>query len=224
MAIYAGVDTFWQAKRGIVQDGLVLNLDAGVTQSYPGAGTTWTDLSGNGNNGTLINGPTFISDNGGGIVFDGTNDYVYSNISSNNTSYSLSLALKINAFTSSDMRICGAVSGSTSQFALGFTSTVFRIWVGNSWRNTSSTFNTGIYYLVDIVNLSNSTTVYVNSNSVLNTVGYNSFSNLGFGSNFLLGYGTYFNGFISYIKLYNRALSANEVQQNFNVTRKRFGI
>jgi len=60
----------------IVTNGLVLNLDAAFTPSYPKNGTTWRDLSGNGNNGTLINGPTFNSGNGGSIVFDGTNDYV----------------------------------------------------------------------------------------------------------------------------------------------------
>ena len=61
---------------GIVTDGLVLNLDAGNPQSYPGSGTTWTDLSGNGNNGTLLNGVGYDSDNGGSLVFDGSNDYV----------------------------------------------------------------------------------------------------------------------------------------------------
>jgi len=60
---------------GIVTDGLVLNLDAGFTPSYPKNGTTWYDVSGESNNGVLINGPTFDSGNGGSIVFDGTNDY-----------------------------------------------------------------------------------------------------------------------------------------------------
>ena len=60
---------------GIV-DGLVLALDAGNTKSYPGSGTTWTDLSGNSNTGTLTNGPTYSSDNGGYLNFDGTDDYV----------------------------------------------------------------------------------------------------------------------------------------------------
>jgi hypothetical protein len=60
----------------IVMNGLVLYLDAASPRSYPGSGTTWTDLSGNGNNGTLTNGPTFNSDNLGSIVFDGTNDYI----------------------------------------------------------------------------------------------------------------------------------------------------
>lgn len=60
----------------IVTDGLVLCLDAADRNSYPGSGTTWSDLSGNTNTGTLTNGPTFSSANGGNIVFDGTNDYV----------------------------------------------------------------------------------------------------------------------------------------------------
>ena len=60
----------------IVTDGLVLCLDAGTLMSYLRSGTTWRDISGNGNNGTLINGPTFNSGNGGSIVFDGVNDYI----------------------------------------------------------------------------------------------------------------------------------------------------
>ena len=59
----------------VVPDGLVLALDAGNTKSYPGSGTTWTDTVG-GNNGTLTNGPTYSSNNGGYLDFDGTNDHV----------------------------------------------------------------------------------------------------------------------------------------------------
>jgi hypothetical protein len=58
----------------IVTDGLVLALDAGNTKSYPGSGTTWTDLSSRNHNATLT-GPTYNSDNGGALIFDGTNDY-----------------------------------------------------------------------------------------------------------------------------------------------------
>ena len=60
----------------IVTSGLTMLLDAGFTPSYPLSGTSWTDLSFSGNNGTLINGPTFNSANGGSIVFDGTNDNI----------------------------------------------------------------------------------------------------------------------------------------------------
>jgi len=60
----------------IVTNGLVLNLDASRTSSYPNTGTTWTDISGSGNNGTLTNGPIFGTANDGQITFDGINDYV----------------------------------------------------------------------------------------------------------------------------------------------------
>ena len=73
MAIKSGETTYHQAKRGIVQNGLVLNLDAAVDASYDG-GTTWRDLEGD-NNGTLTNGPTQTKGNGGEINFDGTDDW-----------------------------------------------------------------------------------------------------------------------------------------------------
>jgi hypothetical protein len=59
---------------GIVTDGLVLNLDAGFTPSYPKSGTTWYNVGSSSNNGTLINGPTFSTDGGGSVVFDGVDD------------------------------------------------------------------------------------------------------------------------------------------------------
>jgi hypothetical protein len=67
----------------IITSGLTLNLDAGFTPSYPKSGTTWTDISFSGNNGTLVNGPTFNSANGGSIVFDGVDDYVSTTYNSN---------------------------------------------------------------------------------------------------------------------------------------------
>jgi hypothetical protein len=66
---------FFASTKLVVQSGLVMNLDAGVSSSYPGTGTTWTDLSGNGNTGTLKNGPTYDSANGGSFSFDGSNDH-----------------------------------------------------------------------------------------------------------------------------------------------------
>lgn len=65
----------------IVKDGLVLYLDAANVKSYPGTGTTWNDLSGNGNNGTLVNGPTFNTGNGGSLVFDGSDDFIQTSAS-----------------------------------------------------------------------------------------------------------------------------------------------
>ena len=75
---------------GIVTRGLAFYVDAGDTDSYPGSGTTWTDISPNSNNGTLTNGPTFDSNNGGSIVFDGADDFV--ELGSIDSSNAISLA------------------------------------------------------------------------------------------------------------------------------------
>lgn len=72
----------------IVKDGLVLNLDAAKKDSYPGSGTTWFDISGNGNHFTLYNGVGFSTANGGSLTFDGTNDYAASNNNIDLSSYS----------------------------------------------------------------------------------------------------------------------------------------
>jgi hypothetical protein len=71
------VDTDYNMFTGpnIIKDGLVLYLDAANEKSYPGSGTNWNDLSGNGNNGTLVNGPTLVDGDNGSIQFDGVNDY-----------------------------------------------------------------------------------------------------------------------------------------------------
>ena len=69
----------------IVTDGLVFCVDAGDKMSYPGAGTTWTDLSKNRNNGTLVNGPTFDSANGGSISLDGSNAVSYTHLRAHET-------------------------------------------------------------------------------------------------------------------------------------------
>ncbi len=63
----------------LITNGLVLALDAADKNSYLGSGTSWYDLSGNGNTGALTNSPTFNSSNGGSIAFDGTNQCVVVN-------------------------------------------------------------------------------------------------------------------------------------------------
>src|SRR6056300_1799187 len=86
----------------IVTDGLVLNLDAARKDSYNRTGTTWNDISGNGNNGTLINGPTFDSEDYGSIVFDGVDDYAA--VSCNLSTFS-SLTVSIYTYIKSEANI-----------------------------------------------------------------------------------------------------------------------
>jgi hypothetical protein len=86
MIIGSGVTIGSGVKLIVESSALQLYLDAGNASSYPGSGTAWTDLSGNSRNGTLTNGPTYSSDNGGSIVFDGSNDFVQCTVSYSNGS------------------------------------------------------------------------------------------------------------------------------------------
>jgi hypothetical protein len=221
----------------IVEDGLVLALDAGNTKSYPGSGTTWTDLSGNGNNGTLTNGPTYSSSNGGSIVFDGSNDYVSTNYTA----------------TFQDFTLCGFVkadnpNGKTWEDIIDSYDLDSSDWCritlyqgkpsleidANSSRSsvTSSTIATADQWY-HIVGVRSGTTGYLYINGILNkqnSVTGNVIS-ADTDSQFFIGnisrptsLSEGWNGNIAQVSIYNRALTASEIQQNFNATRSRFGI
>ncbi len=214
---------------GIVTNGLVLNLDAAKVDSYPGTGTTWYDISGNNNNGTLTNGPTFSGiGKQAAIVFDGVDDYVSTPAARNattNENYTISTVFRITSFTSSDMRLLGATNGSTSQLTVGWNNTTLRLWLQDSWNDTSFVSSTNTTYYLTMIHAGTSTDVYVNgilNSTISNKTSY--FNNLGLGNNFILSYGTFFNGNIYTAQVYNRALSADEVSQNFNALRGRYGI
>jgi hypothetical protein len=131
------MSTIYNYTGGLITEGLVLNLDAAKRDSYPGSGTLWKDLSGNGNNGTLTNGPTYTGvSKDASIIFDGVDDYVQIpyNIGNSNVDYTINISFIINSF------------------------------------------------------------------------------------------GTHFNGNVSSFQSYNKALSAQEVLQNYNTTKTRFGL
>ena len=102
----------------IVTDGLVLYLDAANNRSYPGTGTTWSDLVGS-NNGTLNNGPTFSGANGGSIVFDGSDDYInMGDILSAPSSLSIFSWVNCDAFVEFPIVIKGIGSVGTREYGL----------------------------------------------------------------------------------------------------------
>lgn len=208
----------------IITDGLVLHLDAGDRKSYSGTGTTWYDRSKYKNHGTLTNGPTYNSGNGGSIVFDGADDYVTNDINILSSQYTILIFFKIKSFTSHDMRIIGAISGNTSQLAIGWNNTTFRLWLNSSWNDTSFISLTNINYHVAIVQNTNNE-IYVNGkhNYSINNKSA-TFTNLGLGNRFLGSYGTHFDGNIYNFKVYNRALTADEVSKNFNAMKGRYNL
>jgi hypothetical protein len=244
MGAYAGVEPTWAAQtnagrthiatKGVVQSGLVLNLDAGVSSSYPGSGTTWTDLSGNGNNGTLTNGPTYSSADGGSIVFDGSNDYINFN---SNPSLTNQITVEVWVKLSSTSPNGTAwILGRESAYRMLYFSDSFQ-WVcatvNNGWYTTGTAIGAGsltpytqTYQVVGTYNGSNNR-IYVNGE--LKNTGANISGNIGNGQNYVLFYSNvggvdYGKGNLYSHRIYNRALTATEISQNFNALKSRFGL
>jgi hypothetical protein len=219
---------------GIVTNGLVLDLDAAKKDSYPGAGTAWNDISGNRNNGTLTNGPTFNSSNGGSIVFDGTNDYVSSFTSSISPVGTKTILCFIYLTTTSRAGICGtrSLSGGGFGFTTNRTSAgnLTYYHTGGSLIETAASLNNNVWAQVGIVyNATAATaTLYKNGNQIGSTS--TGFSAEGATSyNGVIGdedqsVGTPFKGNIPSVQIYNRALSATEILQNYNALKGRYGL
>ena len=243
MGVAYGVNPTWAtqtnegrthiATKGIVQSGLVLNLDAGVSSSYPGSGTSWTDLSGNGNTGTLTNGPTYSSANGGSIVFDGSNDYVSftnsSNFSFGTNNFAISHWFYANSLSGTptivDTRISAIGPGFADYFSGG---NKYNTFVNNVTRyTTNASFVISTWYNICITRSGSTTSVYVNGTIDGTYADTLNISDNGFliGRNINTSGTSYFNGSVSNVLIYNsKALSAAEIQQNFNATRSRFSI
>ena len=218
----------------IVRDGLVLHLDAANPKSYTGSGTVWKDLSGNGNNGTLVNGVGYNSANSGSMVFDGVNDYV--SLSAVNSNYfSAQFWVKYSTFISGN-RGYATISNasSTSNGFMIYQSTgapynriqVFVCTTGLVILDSNSLLSTNTWYNFTVSYDGSFIKIYLNGtldNSVAQTgsMGTNPVSmNIGrvYYNN------SYFSGSISDVQIYNRALSESEIQQNFNALRGRYGI
>lgn len=208
----------------IVTNGLVLNLDAGFTPSYPTSGTTWYDLSPSGNNGTLTNGPTFNSANGGSIVFDGANDFVSlpNGLLSGTGDFTIIQWVKTNGFGAGTT--FGNYPSGNLQFGWG-QSYVF-LWLGNSSAYASiSNFTTSVTMIA--ARRIGTTTNYLKNGIVIST-GDSSFTIGGASAQFRLGTNTSGNetyaGDIYSTLVYNRGLSNTEILQNYNATKARFGL
>lgn len=242
MAIYGGPD--------IVTDGLVLHLDAANSKSYPGSGTSWFDLSGNNNNGTLTNGPTYSSANRGSIVFDGINDYIIRETLSSFSVGSISLWVRPQTTINSSsgfqsliqLRYQAAAGNFAWLIALGAATslinneyiTILNVQnntrtgvvdngslLANTWYNLVFNFETSLYR------------IYVN-NVIRSTVSATA-GHVGLLTNpnrlylsALDGDGSpisgFFQGSIGQTLLYNRSLSVNEILQNYNALKGRYGL
>lgn len=235
------------SSQQIVANGLAYHVDASQLRSYPGSGTTWTDLSGNNNTGTLTNGPTFNSTNGGSIVFDATNDYV--DIGQSLTlEYTRAVGYTLNAWV-----YIPTGMGSGNIWARGLTGTSFYsvnflycdssfgsgpktlglVMNGqNSWVvGTSNIITTNAWNNVAVVHTTSNVKFYVNGTLTTTTGALETpYTNaiIGATQNGRLGNpfqnAFWFAGRIAIMLTYNRALSDAELLQNFNANRRRFNL
>lgn len=229
----------------IVNDGLVLNLDAANTRSYPGSGTAWNDLSGVGNNATLADAPTFSN---GSFLFNGTTNLITIGASNSfnfgTSDFTIEVWCWINS-TASPTRgdslktvtlfDCGASTANVTSFAVGgsaatpgtsieYYQTTPAVGVNlaytittNAWHNVvwqrSSTALNGFVDSVKLTagSISAGTAMGGNYQAYIGQSKFSTFKNQ-------------FKGYISTVKLYNRALSSIEISQNFEASRGRYGI
>ena len=217
----------------IVTDGLKMHLDAGQPTSYSGSGTLWTDLSGNGCSGALVNGPTYESANEGSIVFDGVNDYVKpaNSQSLQLTSFTICGWIKLNVIGANQYIVD---TSSNLGFGYGYSFRVksdnkIRFWAydANSALDTPSTVSANTWYniVVSYNGVTKAQSIYINgvlaaNNSHSTTFNVSNMSYLQIGGSQTLG--GYLNGRISNMNMYNRVLSSTEITDNYNALKYRY--
>jgi hypothetical protein len=224
----------------IIKDGLVLCLDAANPKSYPGTGTTWFDLSGASNNGTLTNGPTYNTSNNGYMVFDGTNDHVLVNSNASIPYGSSARTISIWFYTNTttwaadynSLFFYGAGSSSNA-FGIDFSTypsmEVFT-WGGVGRDLTFSTTYSQVGWKNITVTYNGSTTILIYENGVftqtltLTSACDTTSSGVYIGALNPSVLSSYYDGNISQASIYNRALTATEIKQNFEAVRGRYGI
>jgi hypothetical protein len=238
MGISGGPDT--------IQDGLVICLDASDKNSYPGSGTTWYDMSGNNNHGTLYNGPTFNSSNGGNITFDGVDDYLQANVNSTvldgDPNFTTEFFVKRTSsfVTSGFWGIGGAGQGYSIEGWTPNTNEIFldlydstrlssgvtyplNTWVHVAWAKSgtaisTSTVNLYINGVLTSLTLTRSQTTGPRYNTSTSGVGIalGRINGDASGNNAPITMGCF--------RIYSRQLSTTEVIQNYNAQKSRFGL
>lgn len=223
----------------IVTSGLVFCLDATDRSSYFSGSSIWNDLTANGNSGSVINSPTYSVDALGSIIFDGFNDYVTGSsvnfpIGSSNRTFSCwfktSRVLPTNQFhvlfiygsqTTNGCFFVGIGGDANSPGvnpANRFACSQFGNNVGSfqtvndgQWKNGVVTVNSSLYSLYINGVFDNSKTMTTNTVNTSFMVGYDNLN-------------LYFSGSLSNILLYDRALSATEILQNYLAQKSKFGL
>lgn len=214
----------------IVTDNLVFAVDAANKKSYPGSGTVWNDLSGNGNNGTLVNGPTFDSNNRGSINFDGSDDYGL--LPNTNT---LTVGTEDFTFTSWIYPLSWPLNTWSPIYV---TERVGGIWIGQDNSNkfvlraysvtnfiqTTTLPVINSWTQITITRIGTTASLYYNASLQLtSTANYDFLQDSTYIAND--GGASYFNGYIGNISLYKgKGLTPTEITQNYNAIKTRYGL
>ena len=226
----------------IVTNGLVLNLDAANKKSYPGTGTSWYDLTKNKYNFTLYNSPTYSSLNNGILTFSKTSlQYAeYSATLSSLSNWTVETWVKFTTTPASSSQvtalIVGIYNGANLNFCIGTTNspTDYTIRAGfynGAWRQSSIGHSPSAetWYSYTATYDGSNIILYVNG-ILFNSTGYIGTSQSGGGVRIARRWDSTLtstnltDGSVSIARLYNKALIANEVLQNYNATKGRFGL
>jgi hypothetical protein len=221
----------------VVDSSLQLWLDAGQTTSYPGSGTTWADLSGNGRTGTLTSGPTFSATNGGSIGFNGTSNYVQCTGSLTVTAATFVAWIRRNGTQNPYSGIIFSRGTGSNVSGLGIGQTGTSNEIGYTWHGQSSSyfFTTNLtipdltWCMIAVSVTSTAATFYLCQSSGIttatNTTSHPStvLNDIKIAHDEILG-DRFFKGNIAAAQIYNKALTADEITTNFNALRGRYGI
>jgi hypothetical protein len=215
----------------IATDGLVLCLDAANTKSYPGTGTTWTDLSGNGNDATMINSPVYSSENSGYFVFDGVNDYgTVSGAAPGTNDFTWNIWFTVdnnvqNRYLFDFGSNGGTLSYGTSVSGYGVRYYTPAMGTGSAVYTGGPVPDVGVWYNIAVTRASGTVTMYANGDFQVSSPGdtHNISGTLSLGR---YGSSLQYNHDGSYasISMYSRALTAAEISQNFQALRGRYGV
>ena len=215
-----------------VTDGLVIYYDATNFRSYVSGSTVWNDISRTGNNGTLINGPTFNPNNGGSIVFDGVNDYVIgTNVFISSQATLLVWFKTSTAQTNKYLLSLPSNSAGANGFDIYLTTGAVGSYCITNPSNVGNVgysvgYNDGLWHMVAVSYNGSALTMYwdgvqVNTSSLSGTIkqtGNGEYNVCRFGS-----FGLYTNANVSYVNVYNRGLTSSEVYQNYYAIKSRYG-
>lgn len=212
-----------------VTSGLLISFDASKTASYPGTGTTWTDLSGNGNTGTFVGGISYSADNRGSLVFNGSTGYVQTNntLSTITSEFTVSCFIKSGVAQGGLSDIWGNHNGTYTGICFQQNNNAerpdeFSVLFGNGsswqgWQTLVFKIPVGIWCYLTVVKTTSSLTVYNGNTQIatLATTGNVATSTAGF----MVGLGypglpRNWGGSMSNIQVYNRALTVSEISQN----------